>query len=233
MRKKIRVAWLLLLTIPLLILASCGTSKVDSITGSEAQEEENISTRLDLTVEEEGSFIIKNEGKKEASLTFTSGQQIEFQLLNEAKEVMYTYSANKLFMQGTQEKKLQPGEEWTIPLYLQAEIAGVPAGTYTLKVWSTAEGLNDLKIETTYDWAGNATSESTGKLVVETQEVTYIGQQDLHSIEVINLEGTTEAMRLSEVAIPFFSGLEEGTQLIVEYVVENEQKVIQFASLAE
>lgn len=40
-------------------------------------------------------------------------------------------------------------------------------------------------------------------------------------------------MRLSEVAIPFFSGLEEGTQLIVEYVVENEQKVIQFASLAE
>lgn len=187
MRKKIRVARLLLLTIPLLILASCGTSKVDSITGSEAQEEENISTRLDLTVEEEGSFIIKNEGKKEASLTFTSGQQIEFQLLNEAKEVMYTYSANKLFMQGTQEKKLQPGEEWTIPLYLQAEIAGVPAGTYTLKVWSTAEGLNDLKIETTYDWAGNATSESTGKLVVETQEVTYIGQQDLHSIEVINL----------------------------------------------
>ena len=56
-------------------------------------------------------------------------------------------------------------------------------------VWSTAEGLNDLKIETTYDWAGIATSESTGKLVVETQEVTYIGQQDLHSIEVKNLEG--------------------------------------------
>ena len=40
-------------------------------------------------------------------------------------------------------------------------------------------------------------------------------------------------MRLSEVAIPFFDGLEEGTKLIVEYVVENEQKVIQFASLAE
>ena len=41
------------------------------------------------------------------------------------------------------------------------------------------------------------------------------------------------AMRLSEVAIPFFEGLEEGKQILVEYVVENEQKVIQFTRLVE
>ncbi|MEK4484170.1 BsuPI-related putative proteinase inhibitor [Psychrobacillus sp. FSL H8-0484] len=227
-----KIVWAVFSVLMLLIITSCGTSNSNTTTGGQ-EPDKGILTKIDLNDDGDAIFIIKNEGKDEASLTFTSGQQIEFQLLNEAKEVIYTYSANKLFMQETQEKKLQPGEEWAIPLYLQAELAGVPAGTYTLMVWSTAEGLNDLKIEITYDWAGIATSESTGKLVVEIQKVTYIGQQDLHSIEVKNLEGTTEAMRLSEVAIPFFDGLEEGTKLIVEYVVENEQKVIQFASLAE
>ncbi|WP_342599733.1 BsuPI-related putative proteinase inhibitor [Psychrobacillus sp. FSL H8-0483] len=227
-----KIVWAVFSVLMLLILTSCGTSNSNTTTGSQ-EPDKGILTKIDLNDDGDAIFIIKNEGKDEAILSFTSGQSIEFQLLNEAKEVIYTYSANKLFMQKTLEKKLQPGEEWAIPLYLQAELAGVPAGAYTLMVWSTAEGLNDLKIETTYDWAGIATSESTGKLVVETQEVTYIGQQDLHSIEVKNLEGTTEVMRLSEVAIPFFDGLEEGTKLIVEYVVENEQKVIQFASLAE
>lgn len=231
MRKAKRVAWILLLCTPLIILASCGTSNVSSTTGSEGKNE-NISTRLDLTADGEGSFIIKNESKNEVVLTSSSGQQIEFQLLNEAKEIMYTYSANKMFMQGIVENKLQPGEEWVIPLNLQSELAGVPAGTYKLVVWSTADGFNDLKIETTYKWTG-ATTEAPKKLVVEKQEVIYIGQQDLHSIEVENLEGTTEAMRVSKVAVPFFEGLEKGKHVLVEYVVENEQKVIQSASIAE
>ncbi|MFF2754087.1 BsuPI-related putative proteinase inhibitor [Psychrobacillus sp. NPDC058041] len=231
MRKAKRVAWILLLCTPLIVLASCGTTNVGTTTGSEGKNE-SITTRLDLTADGEGSFIIKNESKKETILTSSSGQQIEFQLLNEAKEIMYTYSANKMFMQGIVEKSLQPGEEWIIPLNLQTELAGVPAGTYKLVVWSTANGLNDLKIETTYKWAG-ATTEAPKKLVVENQEVIYIGQQDLHSIEVENLEGTTEAIRLSEVAIPFFEGLEKGKHIIVEYVVENEQKVIQSARIVE
>ncbi|WP_391119087.1 BsuPI-related putative proteinase inhibitor [Psychrobacillus sp. L3] len=232
MRKAKRVAWILLLCTSLLVLASCGTSNVSSTTGSEGKDN-NISTRLVLDADGEGSFIIKNESKKEVVLTSSSGQQIEFQLLNEAKETMYTYSANKMFMQGTVENKLQPGEEWIIPLNLQAELAGVPSGTYKLVVWSTTDGLNDLKIETTYKWTGAITTEAPKKLVVEKQEVIYIGQQDLHSIEVENLEGTTEVMRLSELASPFFEGLEKGKHIFVEYVVENEQKVIQSARLGE
>ena len=231
MRRAKRVAWILLLCTPLIVLTSCGTSNVSSTTGSEGKDE-NISTRLNLTADGEGSFIIKNESKKEVVLTSSSGQQIEFQLLNEAKEIMYTYSANKMFMQGIVEKKLQPEEEWIIPLNLQSELAGVPAGTYKLVVWSTAEGLNDLKIVTTYKWTGDST-ETPKKLVVEKQEVIFIGQQDLHSIEVENLEGTKEVMRLSEVAVPFFEGLEKGKHIFVEYVVENEQKVIQSAQIGE
>lgn len=230
MNKLKRIPWLFLLAVSLFTLASCGTSDVDSSTGSQ---EDKISTQLNVLADGEASFIILNGAEKEAVLTMSSGQQIEFQLLNEAKEVIYTYSANKMFVQEIQEKKLQPGEKWAIPLNLQEELAGVPAGSYKLIVWSTAEGLENLKVETSYEWAGESISGATGKLVVETQKVTYIGQQDLHSIEVKNLEGTTEAMRLSEVVIPFFEGLEEGNQIIVEYVIENEQKVIQSAQLGE
>lgn len=233
--KKIkRVTLLSLLLIPLCILASCGTKNLDSTSGSK-EEKQTISTRLEVSADGEGTFVVINESKEESMLTMSSGQEIEFQLLDEKKEIVFTYSANKLFMQGIQEKKLQPGEEWEIPLNLKEELITVPNGSYTLVVWSTAEGLSDLKVETKYDWNGNGspTTEGPEKLVVETEEVTYIGQQDLHSIEVKNLAGTTEAMRLSEVAIPFFEGLEEGKQLFVEYVVENEQKIIQSARLAE
>ncbi|MEI4769911.1 BsuPI-related putative proteinase inhibitor [Psychrobacillus sp. FJAT-51614] len=224
-----RIPWVLLLAISL--LASCGTtSNVDQQSGSE---EESFSTRLDITAEGDASFIIINQTNEETILTMSSGQQIEFQLLNEAKEVVYTYSANKMFIQEIEEKKLQPGEKWAIPLNLQEELLGVLAGSYNLVVWSTAEGLEDLKVETDYDWAGDPTSHTPGKLVVESQEVTYVGQIDLHSIEVKNLDGATEVMRLSEVAIPFFEGLEESTQILVEYVVENEQKVIQSTRLTK
>lgn len=230
MNKLKRIPWLFLLAVTLFTLASCGTSDVDSSTGSQ---EDKISTQLNVLADGEASFIIINGAEKEAVLTMSSGQQIEFQLLNEAKEVIYTYSANKMFVQEIQEKKLQPGEKWAIPLNLQEELAGVPAGSYKLIVWSTADGLENLKVETNYEWAGDPTSHTPGKLVVESQEVTYVGQIDLHSIEVKNLDGATEAMRLSEVAIPFFERLEEGKQILVEYVVENEQKVIQSARLVE
>ena len=232
MRKMKRAAWAILLAIPLLLMASCGTSNNDSTTGSE-KTDMNVTTRLDLTKDGEGSFVIKNEAKEQVTLTMSSGQQIEYQLMNEAKETVYTYSANKMFIQGIQEKNLKPDEEWKIPLELQTELVDVPAGTYKLVAWSTAEGLEKQKEEATYEWTGKTPPETTGKLVVETQEVTYIGQADLHTIEVKNQEGTTEVMRLSEAAIPFFEGLEQGKQLIVEYVIENDQKVIQFARFAE
>lgn len=227
MRRSKRICSLLLLAIPLFILASCGSSKTESTTGSDPVEE-NLSTRLDLSTDGEGTFTIKNEASNEAVLEMSSGQQIEFQLLNKGDEVIFTYSANKLFIQEMQEKKLQPGEEWKISLNLKEELAGVPSGSYTLVVWSTAEGLNDQKEEAVYELLS-----SPGKLVVQTQEVIFTGLVDSHSIEVKSLDGTTEVMQLSEVAIPQFENLEEGTQLIIEYVEENGQKIVQTTYPAE
>lgn len=227
MRNGKRISWFLLFVIPLLILASCGSSTTESTTESDVVEG-SLSTRLELTADGEGTFSIKNESSEETVLEMSSGQQIEFQLLNKAKAVIYTYSANKLFIQEMQEKKLQPGEEWTIPLNLEEELAGVPPGSYTLVVWSVADGLTDQKEEAAYELLT-----SPGKLVVQTQEVTFTGLVDPHSIEVKNLDGVTEVMQLSEVAIPLFDNLEEGTQLIIEYVEENNQKMVQTTYPAE
>ena len=75
-------------------------------------------------------------------------------------------------------------------------------------VWSTAKGLSEQKEKVAYELLT-----SPGKLVVQTQEVTFTGLVDPHSIEVKNLDGDTEVMQLSEVAMPQFENLEEGTQL--------------------
>ncbi|MFJ7825837.1 BsuPI-related putative proteinase inhibitor [Psychrobacillus sp. NPDC096623] len=222
-----KIGLFLLFAIPFFILAGCGSSATDSTTGS-VPEKAHLSTQLDVTADGLGSFTIKNESSEEAVLEMSSGQQIEFQLLNKANAVIYTYSANKLFIQEKQEKKLQPSEEWKIPLNLAEELAGVPAGSYTLVVWSTAEGLNEQKEEVAYELL-----KSPGKLVVQTQEVTFTGLVDPHSIEVKNLEGGMEVMQLSVVARPQFENLEKGTQLIIEYVEENGQKIIQTTYPAE
>ena len=222
-----RISWLFLFAIPLLILASCGSSPTESISGSEPTKV-RLSTQIDLTEDGEGFFTIKNKSSEEAILKMPSGQQIEFQLLNKANAIIYTYSANKLFAQEMQEKKLQPSEEWTIPLNLEEELMGVSPGSYTLVVWSTAEKLNEQKEEIAYELLT-----SPGKLVVQTQEVTFTGLMDPHSIEVKNLDGSTEVMQLSEVAMQQFENLEEGTQLIIEYVEENGQKTVQTTYLAE
>lgn len=227
MRKNKTINWILLLVIPLFILASCGSSLSESTTGSDAIED-TVSTRIDITTNGEGSFTLKNETSEEAVLEMSSGQQIEFQLLNNEKEIIYTYSANKLFMQEIQEKKLQPNEEWTIPLNLKEELVGIPPGPYTLTVWSTAKGLNDQKEKVAYELLT-----SPGKLVVQTQEIKFTGLVDPHSIEVKNLAGETEVMQLSEVAMPQFENVEEGTHLIIEYVEENGQKTVQTTYPAE
>ena len=95
-----KIVWAVFSVLMLLILTSCGTSNSNTTTGSQ-EHDKGILTKIDLNDDGDAIFIIKNEGKDEAILSFTSGQSIEFQLLNEAKEVIYTYSANKLFMQKT------------------------------------------------------------------------------------------------------------------------------------
>ncbi|MDI2587349.1 BsuPI-related putative proteinase inhibitor [Psychrobacillus sp. NEAU-3TGS] len=154
----------------ILLLAGCGTSNGDPTTGGDPQpqEDKTISTKLEVNEDGNASFTIKNETEVEKSLTYPSGQEIEYQLLDNENNIVYTYSANKTFTLMLQEKILKPSEELVIPLELQTELAEVPAGSYTLIAWSTSDELSEQKEEVAYEWAGNKEPEST----VTTEKVT-------------------------------------------------------------
>jgi len=93
--------------------------------------------------------------------------------------------------------------------------------------------MADQKVTTEVIWDGPVSEDSgstEGKLNVMEQSVTYVGLQDVNSIEIKNDQDEAEAMRLSEVAKPFFEELEEGAKITVFYVLKDGQKIIQTAT---
>ena len=151
----------------LLFLASCGTNNIDSTTGNEPepQEEKSVTTILEVKEDGNATFTIKNETAEAATLTYPSGQEVEYQLLDNEKNIVLTYSADKVFVLMISEKVLQPNEEIVIQLDLKTELAEVPAGSYTLVAWATAEQLSDQKQETAYEWVGNETVKNENETI--------------------------------------------------------------------
>ena len=54
---------------------------------------------------------LKMKQMKTTTLTYPSGQEVEYQLLDKEKNNVFTYSANKVFVLMISEKVLQPNEE--------------------------------------------------------------------------------------------------------------------------
>jgi len=154
-----KLIWSVFSIFIILVLASCGTNNSDTTTGNEPEllEDKSVTTKLDVKEDGNAAFTIKNETAEETTLTYPSGQEVEYQLLDKEKNTVFTYSADKVFVLMVSEKVLQPNEEIVIQLDLQTELAEVPAGSYTLIAWSTSEELSDQKQETAYEWAGNET----------------------------------------------------------------------------
>ncbi|MFJ8065440.1 BsuPI-related putative proteinase inhibitor [Psychrobacillus sp. NPDC096426] len=142
----------------ILLLASCGSSTTGGV--PQLQEDKTITTKLEIKEDGNASFTIKNETEKEKNLTYPSGQEIEYQLIDNENNIVYTYSADKMFTLALQEKVLKPNEEIVIPLDLQTELANVPVGSYTLIAWSTSNELKEQKEQVAYTWAGNEELES-------------------------------------------------------------------------
>ena len=162
-----KVIWSAFSIFIILILASCGTNNSDTTTGNdpEPKEDKSVTTKLEVKEDGNASFTIKNETAEETTLTYPSGQEVEYQLLDEEDNIVFTYSANKVFILMISEKVLQPNEEIVIPLDLQTELAQVPAGSYTLVAWSTAEELSEQKQEVAYEWAGNEVVEESNETI--------------------------------------------------------------------
>lgn len=198
----------------MLILASCGTDNSDSITGSEPQQQEGKSITTELEVKEGGnaSFTIKNETAKEMTLTYPSGQEVEYQLLDNEDNIVFTYSADKVFILMLQEKVMQPNEEIVIPLDLKTELAEVPAGSYTLVAWSTAKELSEQKQQVAYQWAENETAEESNDTIT-----VYKGDANAEYVEpyevTIDLTGDLVRQIFEEIMV-----LEVG---LIDYRLEN------------
>lgn len=59
------------------------------------------------------SLTVKNGSKKDVSISYASGQKYDFQLLDATKKVLYTWSADKSFLQAKSADKLKPGATLT------------------------------------------------------------------------------------------------------------------------
>lgn len=230
-------------TVIAIALAGCGTAAdttedENTNTGSENEDNGIVAGSIvpALTKDVNGNhqyvFQLKNDKAEDVTLTMNSSMFFDYQLIDSEGTVVYQDSKNKMYTQMLQEKTLKPGEILEMEIDATEGLSTLPAGTYTLEAWSTANEAEDWKASTEVTWDGaEKDPESTdGKLKVEEATVTYVGRQDVNSIEVTNEQNEPEAMRLSEVAKPFFDELEEGTKITVSYVIIDGQKVIQFAT---
>lgn len=228
-------------TVIAIALAGCGTAAntnedEDTNTGSENENSGIVAGSIVPSLTEEVKdgnhqyvFQLKNDKAEDVTLTINSSMFFDYQLINSDGTVVYQDSKNKMYTQMLQEKTLKPGEVLEMKIDATEGLAKLPAGTYTLEAWSTANEAEDWKASTEVTWDGAATNSSNEKLKVEEATVTYVGRQDLKSIEVTNEQNEPEAMRLADVAKPFFDELAEGTKITVSYVIIDGQKVIQSA----
>ena len=77
-------------------------------------------------------FDAVNVTDEPVTLTFTSGQEGDAQLLDADGDIVYTWSATRSFIQSIQERTLAAGEALTVAL--DADLGDVAPGTYTLEL---------------------------------------------------------------------------------------------------
>ncbi|WP_108669921.1 BsuPI-related putative proteinase inhibitor [Peribacillus acanthi] len=217
----------------ILALVGCGTAITnDKANGSKGPEKENgeiVEGGLVASVENPNDkkigtkFFIQNNKTEDVTLTMNSGQYFDYQLKDEKGNVVYTYSPDKMFTQMIEEKVLKAGETLEMELALEQNLLNVPPGKYTLEVWSTATETKNLKAKVDFHWVGS----NQVKLNVQETVVTFVGLQDLNSIEVVNEQGQSETYRLAEVAKPEFENLPKDTKVKIYYVVRDGQKEVQ------
>ncbi|QBP42432.1 BsuPI-related putative proteinase inhibitor [Paenisporosarcina antarctica] len=235
--------FILFLTLIAILLAGCGTTKNDTqedVNGSDNDNGNEIVAGSIVPNISEGMpenkyhyvFSLKNNTTDVVTLNMNSSQYYDFHLKDNKGTVVYTYSDDKMFTQALEQKIIKPGDSLLMDLDLTEGLSTLEPGTYTVEAWSTANEAEDwmASTEVTWDGAKNEDSSAEEKLVVEEARVTYVGLQDLNSIEVTNEQNETVAMRLSETAKPFFDDLETGAKITVFYVVIDGQKVIQTAT---
>jgi hypothetical protein len=83
-------------------------------------------------------LTLRNSNREPITLVFPSGQSFDLKIYNERGEIVYTWSADKLFIQAFRTEKLGPGERsWA----LTAPIGQLPPGRYAAQGFLTTQPL--------------------------------------------------------------------------------------------
>ncbi len=183
---------------------------------------EDLGLKVEVDPSSHPSLALKatNNGAHEITLTFSTGQHVEFQVLDR-DEILWTWSQDMMFTQAVTNLTLMPGESADY----SSDLPALPAGTYTVRA-------------TLLDAASPAHIDEVLEVEVEESDVRidsgrFNGRIDTGSIEV-RITGVPDAIpprvfRLSdEVADRFDSyGLDEGDVIRFEFVTnEYDQDVI-------
>ncbi len=157
--------WTVFLALPLttFFLTACNTVETDQNkieqpnfqTPSENENDHNkevieaaISTDIQFSADNY-TFKLKNISDKSVTLTYNSTQEYEYQIKDQTGNVVYTYSSDKMFGQMIVSKTLAPSEEYQMNVNTDY-FSELEPGTYTLEIWSMAQGLANLKTSITF-----------------------------------------------------------------------------------
>ncbi|WP_159439965.1 BsuPI-related putative proteinase inhibitor [Bacillus sinesaloumensis] len=110
---------------------------------------DKIETSISKTETDQGisiTFEIHNAGDEDLRLQFTSSQEYDYEIYNEAGELVYRYSDEHVFAQVIRNVLFAKGKTLTF-------VAGLPQlekGEYKVIFWVAARELNHLKEELTF-----------------------------------------------------------------------------------
>jgi hypothetical protein len=139
---------LIFLAFPLTVLPACSTTSSDHPEGRKQSEVDHGRLASVLTLEKEAetavlraSFTVRNQTEETLVLTFNSGQQYDFWLLDGAGATLWQWSEDKMFTMAIVERRLGP-EPWVyeeaVPLRTR-EGDPLPDGTYSVRARLAAD----------------------------------------------------------------------------------------------
>ncbi|RDU38868.1 hypothetical protein DRW41_04740 [Neobacillus piezotolerans] len=159
-------------------------------------------------------LTLKNKSDKEVVLEHGTSQFFDYNIKDSSGNVVYTFSQDKMFTQALTEKKVNPSDSLEVEVDASEGFKGLEKGQYTLEVWPVAKGTQELKTVTTVDWPGD--SKAVSKEPV-TEDVTYVGLADNHTIEVTDKNGEAISLQIDETIFKQLENTEPDQELTVTY----------------
>ncbi|WP_409276081.1 BsuPI-related putative proteinase inhibitor [Neobacillus sp. SCS-31] len=159
-------------------------------------------------------LTLKNTSDQEVVLEHGTSQVYDYHIKDSSGNVVYTYSQDKMFAQAVTEKKVKPSDSLEIEIDASEGFKGLAKGEYTLEVWPVAKGAEELKKVTRVEWPGDSKADANKTV---TEDVTYVGLADNHTIEVTDKNGEAISLQIDETIFNQVQNTEPDRKMTVTY----------------